>query len=355
MGSSPSARPLAELAAHVGGTVRGDGSLLIRGVEGLSEAGPEDLSFYGSPRYREALLATRAAAVLVPVDEALPRADVTLVQVPDPHLAFARISQLFHPLDRASPGISPQASVHADARVHPTASVMAFAVVEAGAEVGPGAVLHPGAFVGRSARIGAQSVLHPSVTVRERCLVGDRVILHASAVVGADGFGFAFDPEVGAHVKVPQAGIVRIEDDVEVGACSCIDRATTGETVIGRGTKIDNLVQVAHNVRVGPHSLICAQAGISGSAELGAGVILAGQVGVVGHLRIGDGARVVAQSGVVHDVEPGATLAGSPAIDQRAWLRLSAALPRLSELLREVRALRARVSALEETAEEADR
>ena len=354
MGSNPAARPLAELAAHVGGTVRGDGSLLIRGVEGLSEAGPGDLSFYGSPRYREALLATRAAAVLVPADEAPLRADVALLQVVDPHLAFARISQLFHPADSPPPGISAQASVHPEARVHPTAAVMAFATVEAGGEVGPGAVLHPGVFIGRGARIGAHSVLHPNVTVRERCLIGERVILHASVVVGADGFGFAFDPAVGSHVKVPQAGIVRIEDDVEVGACSCIDRATTGETVIGQGTKVDNLVQVAHNVRVGPHSLICAQAGISGSAELGTGVILAGQVGVVGHLHIGDGARIVAQSGVVHDVEPGATLAGSPAIDHRAWLKLSAALPRLGELLREVRALRARVAALEGK-EEADR
>jgi len=347
MGSHPAGRPLAELAAHVGGTLRGDGSLLIRGVGGLAEAGPGELSFYGNPRYRDALLVTRAAAVLVPSGEPPLRTDLAVVQVEDPHLAFARISALFHPAETAPPGVSPSARVHPQARVHPDATVMAFATVEAGAEVGAGTLLSPGVFVGRGARVGAHSVLHPNVTVREGCLVGDRVVIHASAVVGADGFGFAFDPGVGAHVKVPQAGIVRVEDDVEIGACTCIDRATTGETVIGRGTKIDNLVQVAHNVRVGPHSLLCAQAGISGSAELGAGVILAGQVGVVGHIRIGDGARVVAQSGVVHDVPAGETLAGSPAIDHRAWLKLSAALPRLGELLREVRALRARVAALE--------
>jgi UDP-3-O-[3-hydroxymyristoyl] glucosamine N-acyltransferase len=347
MGSDPAGRPLAELVAHVGGTLHGDGSLLIHGVEGLAEAGPRDLSFYASHRYREALAATRAAAVLVPLGQRPSRTDLALVQVPNPHLAYARISALFHPAARPPPGVSPKASVHPSARVHPEACVMAFATVDAGAEVGPRAVLYPGVYVGAGARIGADSVLYPSVTVREACLVGQRVVLHASAVVGADGFGFAFDAEAGAHVKVPQAGIVRIEDDVEVGAASCIDRATTGETVIGRGTKIDNLVQVAHNVRVGPLCLICAQAGISGSAELGTGAVLAGQVGVVGHLKIGDGARVVAQSGVVHDVPPGATIGGSPAVDMRAWLRQSAALPKVAELIREVRALRLRLEALE--------
>jgi len=347
MGSDAAGRPLAELVAHVGGTLRGDGSLIIHGVEGLAEAGPHDLSFYGSHRYRDALSATRAAAVLVPVGEETVRKDLALVQVPNPHLAYARISALFHPLARPAPGVSPKASVHPSAKVHPEACVMAFATVEAGAEVGPRAVLYPGVYVGKGARIGADSILYPSVTIREHCLIGERVVLHASAVVGADGFGFAFDAAAAAHVKVPQAGIVRIEDDVEVGAASCIDRATTGETVIGRGTKIDNLVQVAHNVRVGPLSLVCAQAGISGSTELGSGVVLAGQVGVVGHIKIGDGARIVAQSGVVHDVEPGATLSGSPAVDVRAWLKQSAALPRLAELMREVRALRARLEALE--------
>jgi UDP-3-O-[3-hydroxymyristoyl] glucosamine N-acyltransferase len=347
MGSDAPARPLAELAAHVGGTLRGDGSLLIHGVEGLAEAGPGDLSFYGSHRYKQALATTKAAAVLVPVGEETQRADLALVQVPNPHLAYARISALFHPRTRFSPGVSKNANVHPSARIHPEACVMAFATVEADAEVGARAVLYPGVYVGSAARIGADSVLHPNVTVEERCLVGERVLIHASAVVGADGFGFAFDGEAKAHVKVPQAGIVRIEDDVEVGAASCLDRATTGETVIGRGTKIDNLVQVAHNVRVGPLSLLCAQVGISGSSEVGQGVVLAGQVGLVGHIKVGDGARIAAQSGVVHDVPAGAELGGSPAMEHHAWLRQSAALTRLADLLREVRALKARLEALE--------
>jgi UDP-3-O-[3-hydroxymyristoyl] glucosamine N-acyltransferase len=188
------------------------------------------------------------------------------------------------------------------------------------------------------------------VTVREACILGARVILHASSVVGADGFGFAFNAEGEQgpeHYKIPQAGIVRIEDDVEVGACSCIDRATLGETVIGRGTKIDNLVQIAHNVKVGALSLLCAQVGIAGSTEVGMGVILAGQVGVVGHIRVGDMARVGSQSGVAHDVEDGQTVSGSPAVPHKEWLRASAALGQLGDLLKEVRTLRRRVEMLE--------
>jgi len=177
-------------------------------------------------------------------------------------------------------------------------------------------------------------------------------MLQPGVVVGSDGFGFAFDPAGPAHVKVPQVGTVRIEDDVEVGAGSCIDRATTGETFIGRGTKIDNLVQIAHNVRVGPLSIVCAQVGISGSTEVGVGVVLAGQVGIVGHVQVGDGARIAAQSGVPHDVPAGATVAGYPAVDHALWLRQSAALKQLPELLREVRELRARVAALESRKDE---
>jgi UDP-3-O-[3-hydroxymyristoyl] glucosamine N-acyltransferase len=344
-------RPLAELAAHVGGEVLGDGSLQITGVNGLAEAGPSELSFYGNKRYRKQVDSTRAGAVLVG-SEIPQRQGVVFVKVPNPHLAFAKLSALFHPARVHPAGVSPGAHVHPSARIHAEATVMAGATVEAGAEVGARSVLHPGAYLGEGAKVGDASVLYPNVTVREGCLIGSRVILHSGCVVGADGFGFAFDPEGPEHFKIPQAGIVRIEDDVEVGACSCIDRATLGETVIGRGTKIDNLVQVAHNVKVGPLSLICAQAGVSGSAEIGTGVILAGQVGVVGHIRVGDLARVGAQSGVAHDVPDGATLSGSPAMDHREWLKASAAYGQLAELVREVRSLRRKVQALEKEREE---
>jgi UDP-3-O-[3-hydroxymyristoyl] glucosamine N-acyltransferase len=347
MPSASRPRPLGELAAHVGGEVHGDAATPIVGVAGLESARPGELSFYGSAKYRKALEATRASAVLVGGEVPGPAEGRAYVRVPNPHLAYAKLSALFHPPRSYPAGVHARALVHPEAEVDPSATVMAGAVVERGAKVGARAVLFPGAYVGEEAEIGADSVLHPSVTVREGCKVGARVVLHASCVIGADGFGFAFDPEVPEHFKVPQAGIVRVEDDVEIGACATVDRATTGETVIGRGTKIDNLVQIAHNVTVGPLTIICAQAGVSGSAEIGTGVILAGQVGVVGHIRVGDLARVGAQSGVAHEVADGAVVSGSPAFDHREWLKASAAYGQLASLVKEVRQLRRRLEALE--------
>jgi UDP-3-O-[3-hydroxymyristoyl] glucosamine N-acyltransferase len=345
-------RSLAELAGQVGGTVEGDGALRIRGLASLEEAGPGELSFYGNPRYRKQLATTRASAVLLPPGEKVVRSDVAWVRVPSPHLAFARLLSLFHPGPRPAPGVHPHAEVHPSARVDPSATVMALAVVDARAVVGARSVLWPGTYLGEGSRLGEDCVLQPGAVVREHCVLGDRVLLQPGVVVGSDGFGFAYDPAGPAHVKVPQVGTVRVEDDVEVGAGSCIDRATTGETVIGRGTKIDNLVQIAHNVRVGPLSIVCAQVGISGSTDVGQGVVLAGQVGIVGHVHVGDGARIAAQSGVPHDVPPGATISGYPAVEHALWLRQSAALKQLPELLREVRELRARVAALESRKDE---
>lgn len=345
-------RTLAELAQHVGGQLEGDGAVRVRGVNGLKEATPADVSFYSSTKYRQLLGTTRAAAVLVGAEAPARPEGRAYIRVGNPYLAYARISQLFHPPRRFPPGVQSGAFVDAEADVDAQATVMAGACVQRGARVGPGAVLFPGAFVGEGASVGAGTVLHPNVTVREHCVVGQRCIVHASAVIGADGFGFALDMEKPEHVKIPQVGIVRVEDDVEIGAGTCIDRATTGETVIGRGAKLDNLVQIAHNVKVGPLSLICAQAGVSGSATLGQGVLLAGQVGVVGHITVGDLVKVGAQSGVAHDVPAGTVLSGSPAIPHRDWLRATVAYAQLPELLREVRQLRARVASLEAKKEE---
>jgi UDP-3-O-[3-hydroxymyristoyl] glucosamine N-acyltransferase len=339
-------RVLSDLASAVGGQVIGDPSLAIRGVNVLAEAGPGELSFYGSARYRGDLEATRASAVLI-CGEAPARNGVTWVRVASPHLAFARISAMFHPRPSFAPGIRPGAQVHPEARVHPEAAVMSGATVEKGAAVAARAVLFPGVFLGEDASVGEDTIVYPNAVIRERCVVGSRVILHACAVIGADGFGFALDLDAGEHFKIPQAGIARVEDDVEIGACTTVDRATLGETVVGRGTKIDNLVQIAHNVRVGPMSIICGQSGVSGSAEIGSGVVLAGQVGVAGHIRVGDRARVGAQSGVAHDVPDGATISGTPAFDHREWLKSSAAYPQLGEMAKEIRRLRRRVEELE--------
>jgi UDP-3-O-[3-hydroxymyristoyl] glucosamine N-acyltransferase len=348
-----SARPGAAQAAQ------GGSSTAIDRVASLEEAGPRALAFYSNPRYRDQLLATRAAAVIVAEGDVdlVPRSAVALVAA-QPYVAFARASAIFNPVAAVEPGIHPGAHVHREAQVDATASVGAGAVVGKGARIGPRTALHEGVLVLEGAKVGAACILHAGSIVRERCTLGDRVVLQPGAVVGSDGFGFAFDLEGDdeqpgpLHRKIPQAGIVRVEDDVEIGACSCVDRATLGETVVGRGTKIDNLVQVGHNVRIGPLSLIVAQAGISGSTTLGQGVILAGQAGVVGHLHIGDGARVGAQSGVSRDVPDGETWSGSPAIPHRDWLRMVSALPRVPDLLRELRRLEKRVAELEASATE---
>jgi len=343
---------LAELAGRIGAAVRGDGARRVSGVAPLGTAGPDQVAFYANPRYLSELETSSAGAVIVSEDDAahVPSGAARLVAA-QPYVAFAKASALFHRELEVAPGIQPGAMVDATAEVHPTAAICPGAYVGPGARIGARTTVHAGAGALHFARVGEDCVLWPGAVVRERCVVGNRVILQPNAVVGSDGFGFAFDLEGDGsgpmHRKVPQAGIVRIEDDVEVGACTCIDRATLGETVIGRGTKIDNLVQVAHNVRVGPLTLLVAQCGISGSTELGQGVILAGQVGVVGHLKLGDGARVGAQSGVSRDLADGETVSGSPAIAHRDWLRMSAALPRVPELIRQVRRLAQRVEELE--------
>jgi len=346
---------LDELARRIGAEVRGDGSRRVRAVRPLEDAGAEDVAFYANPRYRKELQATRACAVILAEDAAghAPAAASKLV-ASQPYVSFAKASAIFNPEDRPLAGIHPGASVGTGAEIDPTASIGPLCVVGRGARIGPRTILHPGARVLDEARVGSSCILHSGAVVRERCVLGDRVILQPNAVVGSDGFGFAFDIEGDddgpMHRKVPQAGIARIEDDVELGACTCVDRATLGETVVGRGTKVDNLVQIAHNVRIGALSLVVAQVGISGSTEIGKGAILAGQAGIVGHLRIGDGARVGAQSGVAHDIPDGETYSGYPAMPHREWLRMSVSLPKVPELLRQVRKLEERVKELEEIA-----
>ncbi len=345
-------RTLAELAARVGGEVEGDGGVRLERVRGLEEAGPGDISFYANRKYRPAFEATRASAVVVERDEAAPP-DRNLLRARNAYLAFAKISTLFHPAPRAIPEVAREAAVHPTARIHPSAQVMPLAVVGPGAKVGARTILHPGAVVGEDASVGDDCVVYAHAVVRERCTVGNRCILQPGCVVGSDGFGFAFDPEgeEGSgprHFKVPQAGVAVVEDDVEIGANSCVDRATLGATVVGRGSKLDNLVQVAHNVRVGPLCLLAAQTGVAGSTRLGAGVVCGGQVGIVGHLQVGDGVRFGAQSGVIGDVPAGETWTGYPAAPHEQWRREAAALRRLPDLLKRVRELEKELARLRE-------
>ncbi|HZY04073.1 MAG TPA: UDP-3-O-(3-hydroxymyristoyl)glucosamine N-acyltransferase [Anaeromyxobacteraceae bacterium] len=343
---------LEELAARVGGVVEGDGSLRIERVRGLEEAGPGDLSFLANRKYRRAFEESRAAAVIVGSDEAVPPGR-TVVRAANPYLAFAKASAAFHPPPAAAPELAGQAVVHPSARVHPTAQVMPLAFVGPGAEVGARTILHPGVYLGAGARVGEDCLLYPNAVVREGCLVGNRCILQPGCVVGSDGFGFAFDLEGEGgsgprHYKVPQAGIAVIEDDVELGANTCVDRATLGRTVVGRGAKLDNLVQIGHNVQVGPLCLLAGQTGIAGSTRIGMGAVFGGQAGAINHLEIGAGARFGAQSGVVGDVPAGETYTGYPAIPHAEWLRSSAALRRLPELLKRVRELEKEIASLKE-------
>jgi UDP-3-O-[3-hydroxymyristoyl] glucosamine N-acyltransferase len=340
---------LEELAARVGGTAVGDRGLAIAGIAPLETAGPAEISFFSNKKYRAAFEATRAGAVIVEPDEEVP-AGRPVLAVPNAYLAFAKISTLFHPPREPVPEISPHAVVHPSATVHPSAQLMPAACIGPGAQVGARTIVFPGARIGQDARVGADCVVYHNAVIRERCVLGDRVILQPGAVVGSDGFGYALDMAGDGHgprhFKVPQVGHVVIEDDVEIGANSCVDRATLGVTRIGRGAKIDNLVQIAHNVEVGPLSILASQVGISGSTKLGMGVVCWGQVGVVGHLRIGDRAVVAAQAGVAHDVEAGARVAGSPAKPDVQWARNSAVFDRLTDMRRELRELRKQVDAL---------
>jgi UDP-3-O-[3-hydroxymyristoyl] glucosamine N-acyltransferase len=343
------ARTLAELAALVGGAVSGDGQLRVAGVAPLEEAGPDQLSFFANRKYRAAFEASRAGAVVVEPGEAVPPGR-TVLQVAGAYLAFARISTLFNPPAPAVPGVSPQAAVHPEARVDPSAQIGPLVSVGRGAVVGARSILHPGVQLGEEARVGADCLLYQNVVVRERCVLGDRVILQPGCVIGSDGFGYALDMAGEGrgprHFKVPQAGIVVVEDEVEIGASSCVDRATLGVTRVCRGAKIDNLVQVAHNVVVGPLCILASQVGISGSTRLGMGVVAWGQAGLVGHLTIGDRANIAAQAGVAHDLEPGERVAGSPAKNDVQWARNSAVFDRLTEMRRELKALQKQVEQL---------
>jgi UDP-3-O-[3-hydroxymyristoyl] glucosamine N-acyltransferase len=337
---------LGELAAQVGGEVQGDASLRLRGIASLEHAGPEQIAFFNHAWYAEAFAGTRAGAVIVEPRVARKHPGRNYLVAPNASLCFARVSRAFHPEVAPVPFRAPEAAVHPAARVDPSAHLGPFCVVAAGATVGPRAVLGAQSFVGEGATVGADCVLAPGAKVLHGCVLGDRVRLQAGVVIGGDGFGYALDLEEGQHLKVPQVGIVVVEDDVEIGANSCIDRATMGATRIGRGTKIDNLVQVGHNVTVGAMSILCGQVGLAGSSKVGDGVVLGGQVGVANHLLVGDGAKIAAQSGVGHDVPPGEIWAGSPAQPHRKWLRNQQAATELGELVAEVRRLRAELEAL---------
>lgn len=326
-----------DLAQHLGASVDPSLDLDLRGVAPMEEAGPGELTFLSNPSYARKLKDSRASAVLV--DPAFAgEAPMALVRIANPYLAFAKAIALFHPPVAATPGVHPTAVLGRDVQLGRAVSIGPYVVVGDRVRIGDGATLHPHCVVYADAEIGAGSLLHSGAVVREGVRLGKGVILQNGAVIGADGFGFAPRGDGSWH-KIPQAGTVTLGDDVEVQALSCVDRATVGITSVGRGTKIDNLVQVGHGCRVGEDTLLCGQVGLAGSTKVGNRVTLAGQAGTAGHLTIGDGAMVAAQSGVMNDVEPGAAVGMSPAMEMQQARSVMISLARLPELAKRVKAL----------------
>lgn len=326
---------LVELAEKLGCELRGDGSVEITGVAAIEDAAQGDISFLANARYHSFLETTRASALTLATNEDWDK--LPSLRSADPYLLFAQVVDILCPTEEAEGGVSPQAAVDDSATVATGAAIGPFSVVSAGATIGANSRIDPQVFIGANVTLGADCHLYPGVKVLDDCVIGDRVTIHAGTIVGADGFGYASGPA--GHKKIRQVGAVVIEDDVEIGANCTIDRAALGSTVIGAGTKIDNLVQIAHNVRIGKNCIIVSQVGISGSSKLGDWVTLAGQVGIVGHLKLGDKVTVAAQSGVTKDIPDGQTVFGSPALDISQARRMEAALRRLPEMAKRLTAL----------------
>ena len=334
---------LSELAVRLECVLEGDGDIEIVGVSGIQDAGPGDVTFVANPKYEKQLTSTRASAVIL--KRGAPAAPGATLRADDPYLAFARAVRLFAPEWRPGAGVNTHAAVAGDAQLGRDVSVGAFVAIESGVSIGDRTVVFPNVTIGRGVRIGSDCIIHSNVAIRERVTLGDRVILQNGVVLGGDGFGFVRRGD-GTHEKIPQVAVVVIEDDVELGANTTVDRPAVGETRIKAGTKIDNLVQIAHGVTVGRNVLMAAQVGVAGSTDVGDDVIFGGQVGVTGHLTIGRGVIAVAQTGIPNSIDPGIMVGGYPAIPIHEWKKSSVLFKRLPELKRRIEQLEARVAEL---------
>jgi UDP-3-O-[3-hydroxymyristoyl] glucosamine N-acyltransferase len=337
---------LDEIAEKLSCKIEGDGAIQITGVATLERADSGDLSFLANPKYFNEAKITKASAIIVGND--CPILHLPMLRHENPYLIFAKAIEMFYSPKPAKPEIHPTAWIADTAKIEKGVSIGAYTyigdevIVEEFADIKANCTIYPKAI------IGARTIIHSGSTVRENVRIGKRCIIQNNAVIGSDGFGYAKEQN-GSWYKILQAGIVVIADDVEIGACTTIDRATLGETSVDAGTKIDNLVQVGHGSSIGKNTLICAQVGLAGSTKVGSEVLLAGQVGVAGHLTIGDGAIATAQAGIGHSIEPGKVVSGSPEIDNRTWLRATAAYARLPVIQKTVRELERRVEAIEKS------
>lgn len=339
---------IAQLAKAVAGEVKGDDQKRIRGAAPFDYARSDEVTFAVHPKFLKKLDQSAAGAVLVPLGTKA-QAATDLICVRNPQAAFATVMGLFHPPKKGVPGIHPAAHI-GENFVHGEAlSIAPMVVLGEGVTVGDRVTLRAGAVVGDGVVMGDDVDIHPNVTIEDGCRIGSRVIIHAGTVVGSDGFGFA--PDEGVYVKIPHAGIVRIDDDVEIGANNSIDRGTLGETWIQRGVKTDNLVHVAHNVTVGANTVLVAQVGIAGSTSIGCNAVLAGQVGVSGHLKIGDRVTIGPQAGVARSIPEGETVSGTPTMPHRIWLRVQRLLPELPELKKRITDLEKKLSQRQERSE----
>jgi UDP-3-O-[3-hydroxymyristoyl] glucosamine N-acyltransferase len=336
---------LGEIADKIGATIKGDSKTPISGISSIDDASPGQLTFLTGARHLPLLDQCKASAVIVPRE--LQEIDRNLLIVDQPYLALALAAQLFIEPPSLAPGIHPSAIIGEGVQTGADTRVGALAQIGSGSKIGDATRIYGGAYIGSNVTTGAGCLIYPGATILDGCVIGDRVIVQSGAIIGGDGFGYAQDQQ-GRHFKIPQMGIVQIDDDVEIGANTTIDRATFGRTWIQKGAKIDNLVMIAHNVVVGEHSILVAQVGVSGSTRLGKHVLLAGQVGIAGHLEIGDRVRIGAKSGVGHSVKAGEDISGIPAIPHREWLRTVGNLRRISNIRDEVRQLKQKIQMLEE-------
>ncbi len=334
---------LSEIARRIGCRLHSDADVEIERVAGIVEAGPGDLTFVSNRKYISHIKTTRASAIILGKD--LPEVPIPSLRTDNPYLAFAHALELFYQPPAVEAGVHATACIDDSSHIGPGASIGPHVVIAPGCRLGARAILHPHVVLYPEVILGDDVVLHSHVTVRERCRIGNRVILQNGVVVGSDGFGFA-PMEDGTYYKICQTGRVIIEDDVEVGANTTIDRAAVGDTIVRRGAKLDNLVQIGHGAEVGEHSVLAAQVGLAGSTRLGRNVKAGGQAGFAGHLEVGDGAVITAQSGTSHDVPPGAVISGSPAFDNFRWLRSVAAFPKLPDLFRRIRDLEREIGRL---------